>query len=159
MMVTTDDELCEAAEAALHPQDLGQFWVADVACALVAQDGTVFTGVSVGGHLGLCAEQSAVSAMVGAGQTRIIRLVAVWRDSDGDLHALPPCGRCREFLRVLSQDNLDADVILGPDHVVTLRELLPWHAWHAEPLRQSQGQEPSRAPSPDETAAQRSRTV
>lgn len=135
MTVISDADLFEAAEAALNPQHLGQFWVADVACALIAQDGRVFTGVCVGGHLGLCAEQSAVSAMVSAGQTKITKLVAVWHDSDGDLHALPPCGRCREFLRVLSQDNLEADVLLGPDHVVKLRDLLPWHGWHSEPLR------------------------
>lgn len=128
-------ELCLLAEAALHPQDLGRFWVADVACALVAQDEAVFTGVSVGGHLGLCAEQSAVSAMVATGQTSIAKLVAVWHDSDGALHALPPCGRCREFLRELSQDNLQADVVLGPEHVVELRDLLPWHGWHSEVLR------------------------
>jgi cytidine deaminase len=142
MTVVSDDELCRAAEAALHPQDLGDFRVADVACALVSHDGRVFTGACVGGYLGLCAEQSAVSAMVSAGQVRVSRLVAVWRDTHGDLHALPPCGRCRELLRLLSQDNLAAAVILGPDHVVTLADLLPWPGWHAEPLRPSRRSEP-----------------
>jgi cytidine deaminase len=127
-------ELCARAEAVLNPQKLGELWVADVACALVAADGRIFTGTCIGGYLGLCAEQSAVSSMVSAGPPTISRLVAVWRDPDGDLHALPPCGRCREFLRVLSQDNLDADVILGPSSVVKLRDLLPSYGWSSQLL-------------------------
>lgn len=130
----SDAELCAAAAAALNPQAVGDFWVADVACALVSQDGRLFTGACVGGYLGLCAEQSAVSAMVSAGQLRVSRLVAVWQDSDGSLHALPPCGRCRQLLQMLSPDNLEAEVILGPDHVVTLQDLLPFSGWHAEVL-------------------------
>jgi hypothetical protein len=44
MAVISDAELWRAAEAALDPQDLGQFWVADVACALISRDGRLFTG-------------------------------------------------------------------------------------------------------------------
>jgi len=131
----TDADLWARAEAALNPQRIGDLWIADVACALVSQDGRVFTGASVGGYLGVCAEQSAVTAMVSAGPPLVRRLVAVWRDEHGALHALPPCGRCREFLRLVSQDNLEAEVVLGPDHVVRLRDLLPVHGWHAEALR------------------------
>lgn len=139
----TDAELCERAEAALNPQRLGDFHAADVGCALVSEEGRVFTGACIGGYLGVCAEQSAVSAMVTAGPPRIRKLVAVWRDGNGDLHALPPCGRCREFLRVMSQDNLEADVILGPGHVVKLRDLLPSPGWHSEVLRTAPGRSPS----------------
>ena len=125
-------ELCSVAADALNPQDLGGFLVGDVACALQGEDGRIWTGTCVGGHLGVCAEQSAVSAMVSAGSPVVRAIVAVWRDENGDLFVLPPCGRCREFLRTMSQRNLDAAVILGPDHVVTLRELLPAFGWHAE---------------------------
>jgi len=130
----SDVELCGRAEAALDPHDLGDFYVADVGCAVVAASGSVYTGACIGGQLGLCAEQSAVSAMVSQEPPRIIKLVAVWRDSSGGLHALPPCGRCREFLRLMSQDNLEADVILGRDHVVKLKDLLPSPGWSAELL-------------------------
>lgn len=127
-------ELCARAEAALNPQNLGDFYVADVGCAVVADSGSIYTGACVGGYLGLCAEQSAVSAMVTQEAPRITKLVAVWRDFNGDLHALPPCGRCREFLRLMSQDNSEAVVILGLDHVVKLKDLLPSHGWSSELL-------------------------
>lgn len=127
-------ELCRRAEAALNPQDLGEFSVADVGCAVVAEDGSVHTGACIGGYLGLCAEQSAVSAMVTKGPARIVMLAAVWRDAQGALHALPPCGRCREFLRLMSQSNLEADVVLGLDRVVKLKDLLPSHGWTSQLL-------------------------
>jgi len=127
-------DLCRRAEAALNPQDLGDFLVADVGCAIVAENGSVYTGACVGGYLGLCAEQSAVSAMVAEAPPRIVTLVAVWRDPTGALHALPPCGRCREFLRLLSQSNLQADVVLGLDNVVKLQDLLPSHGWSSQLL-------------------------
>ena len=82
-----------------------------------------------------CALQPAegLSQMVSRAGPVVRRVVAVWADPDGGaLQGLPPCGRCREFLRVLSQQNLDAIVHLGPDHRMTLRELLPVHGWHAE---------------------------
>ena len=31
-----------------------------------------------------------------------------------------------------TQDNLEADVLLGRDHVAKLKDLLPEHGWHAE---------------------------
>ena len=127
-------ELCRRAEAALNPQDLGDFYVADVGCAVVAEDGSVYAGASVGSYLGVCAEQSAVSAMVAHGPPRIAMLAAVWRDPDGAVHALPPCGRCREFLRLVSQSNLEADVVLGLDQVVKLKDLLPSHGWSSQLL-------------------------
>ncbi len=132
-------ELCRRAEGALNPQDLGDFHVADVGCAVVAENGSVYTGACVGGYLGLCAEQSAVSAMVAEVPPRIAKLVAVWRDSTGALHALPPCGRCREFLRLMSQSNLQADVVLGLDNVVKLQDLLPSHGWSSQLLWSTTG--------------------
>lgn len=134
MVGTSPEELCRLAEHALNPQNLGDFFVGDVACALEGEDGRVWTGACVGGYLGLCAEQSAVSAMVSTGPPVVRSIVAVWRDEHGDVFVLPPCGRYREFLRTMSQRNLDADVVLGPGHVVKLRDLLPSHGWHAEPV-------------------------
>jgi cytidine deaminase len=127
-------DLIEHAAGALNPQDLGAFHVADVGCALEDEAGRVWTGACLGGYLSVCAEQSAVSAMVSAVAPVVRRIVAVWRDERGDLFVLPPCGRFREFLRTVSQRNLDTEVVLGPDHVVPLRELLPAFGWHAEPV-------------------------
>jgi cytidine deaminase len=130
----TDDELIRAAESVLNSRMIGDFYVADVGCALLSFDDQVFTGTSIGGILGLCAEQSAMSNMVASCGPRIKRLVAVWRNNDGKLHALPPCGRCREFLRLMSPENLETDIMLGKDHVVKLKDLLPFQGWHAEEL-------------------------
>ena len=81
----------------------------------------------------LCAEHSAIAAMVTAGEYQITKIVAVWRDDDGLLFVLPPCGRCREFIRQIDPANLDAKVILGHDQSAFVRELLPAHDW-PEPL-------------------------
>lgn len=134
MPEVTAAELCKRAEAALNPQDLGDFHVGDVGCAVVAEDGSIHTGACIGGYLGLCAEQSAISAMITQGPPRIVMLAAVWRDAHSALHALPPCGRCREFLRLMSPSNLEADVVLGLDHVVKLKDLLPSHGWTSQLL-------------------------
>lgn len=72
--------------------------------------------------------------MVTAGEYQIAKIVAVWRDEQGRLFVLPPCGRCREFMRQIDEANLDAEVILGDDRRQLLRDLLPEHDW-PEPLR------------------------
>jgi len=79
---------------------------------------------------GFCAEQSAIAAMVTSGEYIIERIVAVWRDPSTDqLHVLPPCGRCREFMRQIDAENLDATVVLGRNESARLSELLPFHEW------------------------------
>lgn len=130
----SDAELIRLAEQALNPQQGdGGVWLADVGAAVEAVNGAVFTGASLGGYLATCAEQGAMSQLVSSTGPAIRRIVAVWRDPhSGDLHVLPPCGRCREAIRTLCQGNLQALVILGPGHTVPLKELLPFHGWYAE---------------------------
>jgi cytidine deaminase len=79
--------------------------------------------------MGFCAEHAAIAAMITAGESRIDMIVAVWRDADGSIVVLPPCGRCREFMRAVDAANLDAQVILAKDNLVPLRDLLPYHEW------------------------------
>ncbi len=103
-----------------------------VAASLVTPKGIVHSGVciDVGSGTGFCAEHAAVSAMVTSGEYRIAKIVAVWRnDETGALHVLPPCGRCREFMRQIDPSNLDTEVVLGRTESVRLRELLPRHEW------------------------------
>ena len=107
--------------------------MADVGAAVEAEDGQVFTGACIGGYLAIRAEMGALSQLVAATSPTIARMVAVWRNpADAVLHVIPPCGRCREFIRTMSQQNLEATVILGPDHTTTLRDLLPYAGWYAE---------------------------
>ena len=65
--------------------------------------------------------------------TRIARVIAVWRDDEGLVYVLPPCGRCREFILQIDPANLETLVMLGRDKAAVLRDLLPLTAW-PEPL-------------------------
>jgi cytidine deaminase len=69
--------------------------------------------------------------MVTASEYQITRIVAVWRDAYGCLVGLPPCGRCREFIRQIDPANLDTEVVLSRDSTRKLRELLPLTDWPA----------------------------
>lgn len=121
------DALIGAAEAVLNPQTVGNRLFGDVGCALVTDRGTVFTGVCIdtASGTGFCAEAAAIAAMVTAGELRIRRIVAVWKDDTATLYVLSPCGRCREFIRQMHDENLETEVVLGRDRAVSLRDLLP----------------------------------
>ena len=71
--------------------------------------------------------------MVTAREYKIARIVAVWRSEEGARHVLPPCGRCREFIRQIDPANLDTEVVLNRTSSARLRELLP-HNGSPEPL-------------------------
>lgn len=131
----TNDELIAIAEGVLNPKLIAKRYFGDVASTLITDRGNVYSGVSIDTHsgTGFCAEHSAIAAMVTAGEYKIERIVAVWRGKDGALYVLPPCGRCREFIRQIDEENLEAGVILGRDKVVQLKELLPYNEW-PEPL-------------------------
>lgn len=60
--------------------------------------------------------------MITEGESRVLMMVAV--ESDGRI--LPPCGRCREFISQLHADNLQAEVMVAEEVVVSLRELMPY---------------------------------
>ena len=128
----TNDELIARAEAVVNPQHVGGRLLGDVGAALLTNRGTVYVGVCIdtGSGTGFCAEHSAIAAMVTAGEFHITTIVAVWKNENGATVILPPCGRCREFIRQISEANLDTGVILGTG-VVKLRELLPYHDWPA----------------------------
>ena len=127
----SDADLVQAAVDLLNPQVVGERLFGDVAAVLVTADGRQHGGVCIdtASGTGLCAEHSAIAAMVTAGEHRIARIVAVWRNDDGAVHVLPPCGRCREFIRQVDPGNLETKVILGKESSASLRDLLPFHEW------------------------------
>ena len=120
----------QAAEA-LRPHLIGDRLCGDVAATLITDQGDHFSGVSIvtGSGTGFCAEAAAIGAMVTAGQYRIASIVAVWRSEEGRLHVLPPCGRCREFIRQMHPSNLTTRVVLSEGRTAELKELLPAHEW------------------------------
>lgn len=135
MPTRTPRELIDIAAGHLNPHHVGGRLLGDVAATLVTDSGSIFSGVCIdtGSGTGFCAEHSAIAAMVTAGEYRIARIVAVWRDDAGALYVLPPCGRCRELMRQVDPANLDAAVVLSPTITQPLRDLLPLHEW-PEPL-------------------------
>lgn len=130
--VSNEDLIAIAAES-LNPHTVADRLFADVAAALVTDSGAHYSGVCIdtASGTGFCAEHSAIAAMVTAGEHRIVKIVAVWRDDEHRLYALPPCGRCREFIRQIDPANLDTDIVLDTHRSAPLRELLPALDWPA----------------------------
>jgi cytidine deaminase len=128
-----NDELIASAVAVLNPRSVGDRLFGDVASTLATSAGRRYSGVCIdtGSGTGFCAEHAAIAAMVTAGEYQIAKIVAVWRDADGTLYVLPPCGRCREFIRQVDPANINTQVVTGRDTTVSLRELLPLSEWPA----------------------------
>ncbi len=119
------EELYEKAKSVLNPRRLSEHAEAGgVGAALLSAGGQVYTGVCIdtGSSMGFCAEHAAAGAMVTAGESQVLKMVAVGWDG----RILPPCGRCREFISQLHDKNLDAEVLVAEGVVVRLRELLPY---------------------------------
>ena len=123
------DELYQQAKSVLNPRRLSdEAEAGGVGAALLAESGKVYTGVCIdtSSSMGFCAEHAAAAAMVTAGESRVVKMIAVlW---DGKI--LPPCGRCREFISQLHPNNPEAEVIVSEEKIVLLRELLPYD-WRA----------------------------
>lgn len=119
------EELYEQARAVLAPKRLSP-WAESggVGAAILTKDGNVYRGVCIdtGCSMGFCAEHAAAAAMITAGEHGIEKIVAV----NWDGKVLPPCGRCREFLSQLAEENRNAQVLVKEGVVVTLEQLLPW---------------------------------
>jgi cytidine deaminase len=133
MAAASNEELIESARAVLNPHVVGNRLFGDVGSTLITDKGNRYSGVCIdtGSGTGFCAEHSAIAAMVTAGEYRIAKMVAVWRDEARVLYVLPPCGRCREFIRQVDPANLDTEVVLGRRRSVKLRDLLPLTEWPA----------------------------
>jgi len=126
----SDEELIEKAKSVLKPRKIKHgFTVGDVGCALITDKGNVYLGVCIdtAGGMGFCAEHSAIAAMVTHGEHVIKKIVAVVENGA----PIPPCGRCREFMHQIHEENLEAEVIIGRNKSVKLRDLLPF-TWDAE---------------------------
>jgi cytidine deaminase len=134
MELITNEALIDKATAVVNAKKVGSYLVGDVGAALVTDTGNIYLGVCMDmtSGIGFCAEASAIAAMVTAGEYRIAKIVAVWKNEQGLPHVLPPCGRCREFIKQIDPGNLATEVIVKPDKVLTLADLLPYHDWFAD---------------------------
>ena len=131
----TNTDLIKKASSIISPKMLKSGLVGDVGCALLAGNGKIYTGVCVGvDSNGYCAERVAMAKMITDDKEYIIKkIVATWKDEDGIIYVIPPCGHCRQAMREIDESNIGgADVILDVDKSVSLRELLPYHDWWKE---------------------------
>jgi len=121
------NNLIQKATDTLGSRQLSQNgWAGSVAAALLAASGNVYTGVciDVACGMGFCAEHAAIAAMVTAGENRILKIVAV-----GSGGIMPPCGRCREFISQIHDDNKNTEVMVADDTIVTIGDLLPYSSY------------------------------
>ncbi|CAN5332991.1 cytidine deaminase [soil metagenome] len=125
------NELIQSAADVLNPHSVGDRLFGDVASTLITKGGNRYSGVCIdtGSGTGFCAEHAAISAMVTAREYAIAEIVAVWRDESNRLYVVPPCGRCREFIRQVDEGNLETEVVLGRDRSASLAQLLPFSGW------------------------------
>lgn len=130
MTQISNEELIEKAKSVLKPRKIKHgFTVGDVGCALITDKGNVYLGVCIdaASGMGFCAEHSAIAAMVTHGEHIIKKIVAVVENGT----PIPPCGRCREFMHQIHEDNLETEVIIEKNKSVKLKNLLPF-TWDAK---------------------------
>ena len=125
-MVFNNKELISKAKRAARLHKASKdVRIGDVGCALITNKNHVYTGVSIDAccGIGFCAEHGAIAAMVTNREYVIKKIVAV-----GNRKILPPCGRCRELMFEINPKNYEAQVIIGTNKTIKLKNLLP-HVW------------------------------
>jgi len=126
MKLISNADLIAMAAAVIKARRLGGFLVGDVGAALVTDKGNVYIGTCVDtSGMGICAEQSAIAAMLAAGEDRVRKIVAVWKDEHGKPFVISPCGHCREMMRQVCGAGGRTEVILSKTKAVRLETLLP----------------------------------
>ena len=97
-----------------------------VGACILADDGHLYSGCNVENasySLTLCAEVSAITAMITAGAKRIVEMLVV---SSSD-KIVVPCGACRQRIREFSDLSTKIHMCnhFGQHEVMTIDELLP----------------------------------
>jgi cytidine deaminase len=130
----TNEELIKEAVQVVDPKTIGDSEMGSVGCALMTDKNTIFKGVCIdtSSGMGFCAEHTAISQMITQGEYKIKKIVAVWKDEKGVVFVIPPCGRCREFMRQTNEENLETEIVLDTNKAVKLKELLPYYDWWQE---------------------------
>ena len=118
-------ELYLRAKNVLNPKRLSEYAESGgVGAAIITNNGNVYVGVCIdtASSMGFCAEHAAAAAMITSGENIVSKMIAVnW---NGDI--FPPCGRCREFISQLADENINAEVMVKENVIVSLKDLLPY---------------------------------
>lgn len=126
----TNEELITKAASIINLKKIGDFLVGDVGCALITDKNNLYLGICANvASNSFCAEQNAIGAMITAGEYKIKKIVAVWKSDKGEVYILAPCGNCRELMRQIAEENLEAEVVLDKEKQVKLKELLTYYDW------------------------------
>lgn len=117
-------QLYQLAKDKLNPRQISKTsYAGSVAAAILSGKGNVYTGVCIDTpcSMGFCAEHSAIASMIANGESKILRVVSVYEDGT----ILPPCGRCREFINQIHDENKSCEVLLPNEIIKTIEQLLP----------------------------------
>ncbi len=126
----TNEKLIQKAASVIKTLKTKNGLFGDVGSALISDNNKVHVGVCADiGDSGFCAEKNAIASMITTGEYKFKRIVAVWKDEDGDVFVIPPCGNCRELMRQINPENLESEIVLDKDKAVKLKKLLPYHDW------------------------------
>ena len=115
--------ITEAMNIAKKNKLTDQCTVGEVSSVLITDKNNIYTGLSINAScgLGFCAEHSAIASMITKGESRIKKIVAVHYDGK----ILPPCGKCRELMIEVNDNNKDTEIIMDKERIVKLDKLLP----------------------------------
>ena len=119
----THDELLEAAAEAAT-RSYSPYSSFRVGAAVLAADGTVYTGANVENAAygsSVCAEASAISRAVSAGIRKIDAVAAVCLDGE----FCSPCGNCRQLMQEFFVETVLLHHPDGTANAVPLTDLLP----------------------------------
>ena len=121
----TDAELLAAARAAAG-NAYAPYSNFRVGAALLADDGTVYTGANVENAAypsGLCAEAVAIGTAVAAGVRKIEAVATTCLDGPG----CSPCGQCRQRMSEFGVERVILETADGELDVHRFEEILPGH--------------------------------
>jgi cytidine deaminase len=126
-MKNDDDAVIEAAKA-VRGRAHAPYSQYYVGAAVLDENGQIHSGCNVENAAypeGICAETSAIAAMVAAGGMRIVAIAAV--GGRKDLEACTPCGGCRQRILEFADDNTRIILLDDKGRPIrrTMDELLP----------------------------------
>jgi len=121
--MTTPQDLIRAAQS-VYDHAYAPYSHYRVAAAVLADDGTVYTGCNVENAvypLTICAERAAIFRAISDGVHKIVALAVVTANGGS------PCGACRQVMREFGTDEMPIYVadVTGAFRTHTLDELLP----------------------------------
>lgn len=120
-METIWQEMYDAAKAVLDARRISEYVTCgEVAAAVRSKSGRIYTGICVDtcSTLGICAERSAIFAMLTAGEQEIDKVLAILPDGSSGA----PCGACRELMVQLMPDSYkDIEIMMNMETGKTVR--------------------------------------